>query len=156
MEHKFSLFRDPWGQLVYLDAHGARCEGVLVVRAFPLQAPQEGIALLRQDGTELLWIAQLSTVAEPAQSLLREELSVREWIPVIEDIIAVTSFSTPCTWSVRTDRGCTEFVLRAEEDIRRIGVRNALLVTDSQGINYRVADTHELNPSSRKILDRFL
>ena len=152
----FALERSPLGQLVCINAQGERFDGVIPVRAFPLQAPEEGIALVMPDGTELFWIAQLSSVPEPAQSLIREELSVREWVPEIAEIISVTSYSTPCTWSVQTDRGVTQFVLRAEEDIRRIGVDNALLLTDANGIHYRIADAQVLNPASKKILDRFL
>jgi hypothetical protein len=70
--------------------------------------------------------------------------------------VSVTSFSTPCTWQVETDRGDTAFVLRGDEDIRRIGANGALLIADSHGIQYLVRDHMALGATSRKILDRFL
>ncbi len=152
----FSVERNAWGQLVAVHAQGQRFEGVVPVRAFPLQAPDEGIAMVAPDGSELFWIEQLSSVPEPAQSLVREELSVRDWVPMIHEILSVSSYATPCTWNVQTDRGATQFVLKAEEDIRRIGTGNALLVSDASGIHYRITDAHALNSSSKKILDRFL
>ena len=54
-----------------------------------------------------------------------------------------------------TDRGDTEFVLRGEEDIRRIG-RDTLLVSDIHGIHFLIRDAQNLDKHSKKILDRFL
>ena len=152
----FSLFRHPRGHLVGINAHGQEVGSIIPVRAFPLQTPDAGIALVLPDGTEWLWIENLADLAEPVQTLIREELSVREWVPTIQAIQSVTSYSTPCTWSVVTDRGQTEFVLRAEEDIRRIGSGTTLLLTDAHGVYYRIADVPSLSVASRKILDRFL
>jgi len=70
--------------------------------------------------------------------------------------VFVSSYSTPCTWTVATDRGNTAFVLRGDEDIRRIGVHGALLVSDSHGIQYLIRDHAALDATSKKILDRFL
>lgn len=152
----FVLERNAFGKLVLISAQGERFEGVVPVRAFPVQSPQDGIAIVNLEGREVAWIDQLDQVPEPAQSLIQEELATREFMPVIEEIVSVTSFSTPCTWKVQTDRGQTEFVLRGDEDIRRIGSGGALLVADSHGIQFLVRDHMALNTASRKILDRFL
>jgi hypothetical protein len=77
-------------------------------------------------------------------------------MPQLEAILSVSSFSTPCTWRVQTDRGVTEFVLRGDEDIRRIGGDNGLLIADSHAIQYLVRDQFALDAKSRRILDRFL
>ena len=77
-------------------------------------------------------------------------------MPVIGSIDSVSSFSTPCTWTVQTDRGQTQFVLRGDEDIRRIPGEGGLLIADSHGIQYLVRDQFALNAQSKKILDRFL
>jgi hypothetical protein len=102
------------------------------------------------------WLDRLDAVDEPERSLIADELATREFMPVILEIVSVTSFSTPCTWKVETDRGTTEFVLRGDEDIRRVGTEGSLLVADSHGIQFLVRDHRTLNPHSRKILDRFL
>jgi hypothetical protein len=56
---------------------------------------------------------------------------------------------------VQTDRGDTRFVLRGDEDIRRVGP-TLLLITDSHGIQFLIRDPAHLSKDSRKILDRFL
>jgi len=154
-EH-FVLQRNPFGKLVLTTAQGARHEGVVPVRAFPVQSPDDGIAMVSLDGHEVAWIDALSDVPEPAQGLIRAELATREFMPVIEKIVSVTSYSTPCTWAVHTDRGNTEFVLRGDEDIRRVGTEGALLVADSHSIQYLIRNHDALDAHSRRILDRFL
>lgn len=150
-----ALVRNAFGQLVLTRPDGQVSSGVLPVRAFPIQSPEDGISLVSSDGHEVAWIDQLDQVPEPAQSLIREELQGREFMPCIERIDSVTSFSTPCTWQVKTDRGDTSFVLRGDEDIRRVG-SHILLVTDSHGIQFLIRDAAGLSKESRKILDRFL
>ena len=152
----FSLELTPFGKLVLTNAQGQRFEGVAPVRAFPIQAPEEGVSVLDTDGHEVAWVPHLGQCPQPAQDLLRQELARREFMPVIARIVAVSSFSTPCTWTVATDRGECEFVLRGDEDIRRVGTDNTLLIADAHGIQYLVPDQLALDAHSKKILDRFL
>ena len=151
----FQLTRNAFGRLVLTTPEGQVFEGVVPVRAFPIQSPEAAIGMVHTDGHEVAWIEGLSELPEPAQSLIREELETREFMPEILSIASVTSFSTPCTWRVLTDRGETRFVLRGGEDIRRVGP-TILLVTDSHGIQFLIRDKSNLNKESRKILDRFL
>jgi hypothetical protein len=152
---RFQLIRDAFGRLVLTNAEGEVFEGVVPVRAYPIQAPQDGIALVHTDGHEVGWLPRLADAPEPIQALIQEALDTREFMPEILDIASVTSFSTPCTWSVKTDRGDTRFVLRGNEDIRRVGP-TVLLVTDSHGIQFKIRDLALLSKESRKIMDRFL
>jgi hypothetical protein len=151
-----NLIRDAFGKLVLTTAQGEVHEGVVPVRAFPIQSPEDGISLVNLDGQEVAWIDLLVEVPQPQQTLIRDALAMREFMPVIESIVSVTSFSTPCTWAVETDRGNTEFVLRGDEDIRRIGTEGCLLIADVHGIQYLVRDQFALNANSKRILDRFL
>lgn len=153
---RFTLLRTPFGKLVLTNEAGDVFEGVVPVRAFPIQSPNNGISLVSTDGKEVAWVDALEDVAQPAQDLIRAELATREFMPVVTRIVSVTSYSTPCTWAVETDRGATEFVLRGDEDIRRIGKDNALLIADAHGIQYLVRDQFAMDAHSKKILDRFL
>ncbi len=150
------LSRNAFGALAFTSDDGQVHAGVQPVRAFPIQAPTHGISLINRDGKEVAWIERLEAVPEPAHSLIVESLSAREFMPVLLRIVSVTSFSPPCTWSVSTDRGDTQFVLRGEEDIRRIGKEHALMISDVHGIHYYVPDQFALDAQSKKILDRFM
>lgn len=155
MMEDFSLSQDTRGRLHLRLADGMQHEGVVPVRAFPLSAPDECIALVTSGGHEVVNIARLSTLAEPARSLIAETLAAREFVPKIEAIIECSAFATPSTWTVRTDRGQTEFVLKAEEDIRRLG-DGRLMITDSHGLQLEVVNQTQLDAHSRRILARFL
>ncbi|GGY00598.1 DUF1854 domain-containing protein [Massilia dura] len=151
----FKLRRDPFGRLVLTDANGTVHEGVSPVRAFPIQAPDEGLALVNSDGKEVVWLDRVDDLPAETAALVREELAGREFMPEIARIVDVTSFATPCTWTVETDRGVADFVLRGEEDIRRIGT-DSLLVSDTHGIHFLIRNQYTLDKHSKKILDRFL
>jgi hypothetical protein len=151
----FQLTRNAFARLVLTNAEGEVFEGVVPVRAYPIQAPQDGIALVATDGHEVGWLDRLADAPPPVQTLIQEALDTREFMPEILDIVSVTSFSTPCTWTVKTDRGDTRFVLRGNEDIRRVGP-TVLLVTDSHGIQFKIRDLARLSKESRRIMDRFL
>ena len=151
----FELSRNSFGKLVLTTPDGQTHEDVVPVRAFPIQSPDRGISLLNSEGHEVAWVDALADVPQPAQGLIREALGGREFMPEIQAILSVTSFATPCTWQVLTDRGETNFVLRGDEDIRRLA-GNTLLVTDSHGIYFLIRDLTALSRDSRRILDRFM
>jgi hypothetical protein len=151
----FQLRRNSFGKLVFISPEGEEVVGIMPVRAFPIQAPTRGISLVRDGGKEVAWIDDLATVPDEIRRLVTEELEGREFIPEILSIKSVSSFATPCTWYVKTDRGDTEFVLKVDEDIRRVG-EASLLIADNHGINFLVRDMFKIDKGSRKILDRFL
>ena len=152
----FGLARNLHGQLVMTLPGGVVHEGVTPVRAFPIAAPLEGLSLVGTDGHELLWIDRMDQLQAPARALIEEELALREFVPTIEKIVAVSSFSTPSTWEVETDRGPAQLVLKAEEDIRRLVGRTRLLISTGDGVQFRIQDTTALDRHSRRLLERFL
>jgi hypothetical protein len=151
----FDLRRNAFGRLVFSGEGGVEHDGVVPVRAFPIGAPQEGVSLLSADGRELAWIERLADLPPAQRALVDEALAEREFAPEIRRLHAVSSFSTPSTWTVDTDRGTTRFVLRGEEDIRRVG-RAMLVIADSQGLQFVVSDLSALDRASRLLLERFL
>jgi hypothetical protein len=150
----FHLHRNAFGRLILTGADGRESEAT-PVRAFPIGAPGEGIALTDPHGRELAWIDRLSDLPDALRALVEAELASREFMPVIERIVEVSSFTTPSTWTVVTDCGETRLVLKGEEDIRRLAAP-ALLIADSNGIQYLIRDRRALDAQSRKLLDRFL
>ncbi|QFZ81545.1 DUF1854 domain-containing protein [Variovorax paradoxus] len=153
--NNFELARDTFGRLVLTDAQGERHVGVTPVRAFPLSAPNEGVSLVGSEGRELVWVDRVDQLPAPTQALLTEELAVRDFAPTLLKLHGVSSFGVPSTWTVSTDRGDTSFVLKAEEDIRRLD-GGALLIASAHGVQFRIPDTKALDRASRKLLERFL
>ncbi|HYF58128.1 MAG TPA: DUF1854 domain-containing protein [Burkholderiaceae bacterium] len=151
----FRLSRDPFGRLVLTLPDGAEHVGVVPVRAFPIGAPDEGVALVSADGRELAWVERLADVDPARRALVEADLASREFVPEIRAIREVSSFATPSTWTIDTDRGAATLVLKGEEDIRRLA-RSTLLIADRHGVQYLVRDVSALDRHSRKLLDRFL
>lgn len=151
----FQLTRNAAGRLVFTSADGQTHEGVVPVRAFPIAAPDECISLTSRDGHELVWLEKLDSLPDDIRALIIDELACREFTPEISRISQVSSFATPSTWQVETNRGDTELQLKAEDHIRRLSP-SALLITDSHGVSFLIRDLEQLDAHSRKLLDRFL
>ncbi|MEO8767252.1 MAG: DUF1854 domain-containing protein [Nitrosospira sp.] len=151
----FQLSRNAFGRLVFTGTDGVAREGIIPVRAFPITAPDRGIALIDQGGHELAWIDQLRDLPDESRMLVGADLASREFIPEIKRIHNVSSFATPSVWHVETDRGKTAFILKGEEGIRRLS-SPSLLIADSHGIHFLIRDRFTLDHHSRKILDNFL
>ena len=91
----------------------------------------------------------------PLQETLIEALTQREFMPEITRLVSVSSYATPSTWVVETDRGTTELVLKGEEDIRRLNA-NTLIISDAHGVQYLIRHLAALDRMTRKQLDRFM
>ena len=138
-----------------LQLDGALHIGVTVVRAFPIGAPDEAVSVLSAVGHELLWLDTPLALPEPQKNAVMSALQAREFMPEIQRVNAVSSFITPSVWSVQTNRGEAQFVLRGEEDIRRLSGQT-LIVADEHGVQFLIRDLPTLDRHSRKLLDRFL
>ena len=155
MSDAFSLSFNALGQLAVRMADRTLHEGAVAVRAFPIAEPDHGISILSAEGKELMWIDDLATISDVDRQVIERALQMREFMPEILRLDGVNSFSTPSTWRVQTNRGPTEFVLKGEEDIRRLS-GTVLLVTDGHGVQFLIRDLAQMDRHSRKLLDRFL
>jgi hypothetical protein len=154
MNKTHQLERDALSNLIFIDANGERHVGVYPVRAFPITAPSAGIGIMNQSGKEVCWFPDAAMIPEVELVLIEEELAAREFMPVIEKITQVSTFATPSIWDIETDRGPTRIRLKGEEDIRRIA-GNTLLIADSNGLQFIIKDSTQLDKVSKKLLDRF-
>lgn len=151
----FDLQRDAFGRWVLQMPDGTRHCPVTALRAYPVSAPDSGVALMDADGHEIVWIDELADLDVALRAQVQQALSEREFLPEILQLTGVSSFATPSTWSVLTDRGVTQFLLKGEEDIRRL-TGTVLLINDANGVQFMIRDLAAMDKHSRKLLDRFL
>lgn len=151
----FTLAFDPFGKLVLTLADGTQHVGAVAVRAFPIATPAHSISILSAEGKELVWIDALDALPDNERAHVQQALQGREFMPEILRLDGVNSFSTPSVWRVQTSRGATEFVLKGEEDIRRLSP-TTLIVADAHGVQFLIRDLPALDRHTRKLLDRFL
>jgi hypothetical protein len=150
-----SLHLDSFGRLVLIDLSGDSHVGVTPVRAHPISAPDDGLSLVGSHGHELAWIERVADLPDGPRELLQSELSQREFHPKLTRLLEVSTFSTPSQWTVETDRGPFQFLLRSEEDIRRLD-GDRLLITSSHGVQFFIPDRWALDKASKRLLERFL
>ena len=155
MSDAFTLSFNALGELVVRLADDSLHAKAVVVRAFPIAEPNRNISILSAEGKELVWIDDLETVSTTNRQVIDRALQMREFMPEILRLDGVNSFSTPSTWRVQTNRGPTEFVLKGEEDIKRLST-NTLIVADAHGVQFLIRDLPALDRHTRKLLDRFL
>ncbi len=146
---------DEWGRLVLTKTDGERHIGVEPVRAFPFSAPEKFISFCDPEGREAYCLMTMESLSEPQALLLRNELALREFLPVIERIHRVTGEGTPSDWEVITDRGETRFSLENDDDVRQIGP-NRVLITDARKLRYQIPDLRDLDARSIRIIERYL
>ncbi len=150
----FGLSRDPFGQLVMIDADGVRHVGVTPLRLFPFSDREHWISLTGSDNKELLLIEDLTVLPAKLRQTLENELADREFLPVIEQINHVSSDLEPCEWLVQTDRGSTRFVLKNEDDVRTLSP-GKMLIVDAIGLRYLVLDYRKLDSYSRRVMEEY-
>lgn len=155
--HNLTLARDRLGQLVLTLTDGTVHVGVVPVRAFPITAPQTGLSLVNIEGHEVAWVDDLTVLPAAQRVLIESELAEREFMPMIERLLSVSTFSTPSIWEVQTDRGHCQFELKGEEDIRRLPGEGArLMIASAEGVHFIVPNLRALDRHSQRLIERFL
>ena len=149
------LERDIWGKLTLIDEAGVRHENVTPIRSFPISDPDHWVSICDARGRELAAIENVADLDSATRTLLEEDLSSREFMPVIQRVYSVSSLSEPCEWDVETDRGRNQFVLNREDDVRRLSPHRAFII-DAHGIRYLIRDSRELDPASRRFVEWYM
>jgi Domain of unknown function (DUF1854) len=151
----FELLRDEWKQLSLVGRSGRCFHNVRVVPLFPITDPDHWISICSSDGWEIACVSDSSTLDPNTRLVLQEELSHREFLPIIQRIVHITGNNEPCEWAVETDRGPTRFVLESEDHVRRLGP-NTVTVMDASGIRYLIDDIRKLDRRSRRVVEWYV
>jgi len=142
------------GGLDFVAADGTRHQDVDVRRGFPFSAPEAGVAVLTATGSELFWVDSLASCGRPLAELLEAILAEREFMPRVERITSVTE-GRPTEWDVVTDRGPHRFSVAHPDDVSR-QPDGGVILTDTDGIRYRIPAAGGLDPRSQRLLERGL
>lgn len=142
------------GGIDFVAADGTRHADVDVRRGFPFSAPQAGVAVLAESGAELVWISSLTGCDQRVRELLEAILAEREFMPRIERITSVAE-GRPTEWNVVTDRGPHRFSVAHPDDVSR-QPDGGVILTDTDGIRYRIPPAGALDSRSSRLLERVL
>lgn len=148
------LSLDREGQLWAVPRAGEARVAVWARRAFPLTHPDLYVSLVDEANQERACFPALSALAPRLAQVLELALTHGDFLPKIQQILAITQAATATHWQVETDRGPTEFLVDQEDHVRLLE-DGRHLIGDSHGMRYLVPVPAELDFTSRKLLSRF-
>ena len=127
------------------------------MRAFPLTAPDEWVALIDGDGHEVSIIENVCDVGGSAAEHLRSALRFRYFAPKVCRLETIWEGKMGAGLRVRaeTDRGPVEFAIRnAMQGLRWIG-QERLLFEDGRGGRWEIPDVTKLDLRSRRLIREY-
>ena len=129
-----------------------------VYLTFPLTMPEEFISIREADekAKEIGLIEKLSVLQKDQQEMIREQIRLRYFMPVITKVLDVKDEYGFAYWHVMTNFGVCRFTTHMSGDAVITLGESRLLVTDIDGNRYDIPDFYQLGVMERKKLDLFL
>ena len=129
-----------------------------VYLTFPLTNPEEVISIRETDekAKEIGFIESMDKFPREQQEMLREQIKLRYFMPVITKILDVKDEYGYAYWNVVTTFGACRFTTQLSGDVVIHLSDSRLLVTDIDGNRYEIPDFYQLGVMERKKLDLFI
>jgi len=125
---------------------------------FPMTNPEEYISIRESDekAKEIGMIENLNQLEQEQQDMLREQIRLRYFMPVITKILDVKDEYGHAYWHVMTNFGICRFTTQMSGDAVISLSDSRLLVTDIDSNRYEIPDFYALSVTERKKLDLFI
>lgn len=133
-------------------------ERVGIYLTFPLTNPEEFISIREADekAKEIGIIEKLSSLKKEHQEMIREQIRLRYFMPVIKKVMDVKDEYGYAYWHVMTDFGVCRFTTNMGGDVV-IGLGgDRYQITDIDGNRYEIPDLYKLTVMERKKMDLFI
>lgn len=129
-----------------------------VYLTFPLTNPEEFISIREADekAKEIGMVEKLSQLPPDQQEMLREQIKLRYFMPVITKVLDVKDEYGYAYWNVVTTFGACRFTTQMSGNAVIHLSDSRLLVTDIDGNRYEIPDFYQLGVMERKKLDLFI
>lgn len=149
----FNLTRQH-GQLFYQADAGAALIPARVFVVAPLSIGTSAISIMHaEQKQELIFIDAIDALDEENRTILQSEINRKYFLPNILRINAMSIYLGNYYWDVITDRGAKKFLLKSPVTNIRLLSEKRVLLTDSDGIHYQIADIEQLDEISRNLLN---
>lgn len=131
---------------------------VQVVRMFPFMHKDELLSIRTADerSKEIGIVEKLSDVTEGTAKLLREQMTLHYFTPVITRIISIKDEYGYAYWNVETDHGACRFTIQMGGNGVVHLSDTRILIIDIDENRFEIPDIRRLSNSERKKLDLFL
>ena len=153
-----AVFSRTEGGFLSLKTEDKEYTRVGVYLTFPLTMPEEFISIREADekAKEIGLIEKLSVLQKDQQEMIREQIRLRYFMPVITKVLDVKDEYGFAYWHVMTNFGVCRFTTHMSGDAVITLGESRLLVTDIDGNRYDIPDFYQLGVMERKKLDLFL
>ena len=129
---------------------------VSVARAFPLSDPKHYIGFLDGAGKDVGLLHDPDQLDPESRKLVEEELEKRYFVPIVERVSSVKEEFGTIYWTVETDRGAKEIVVRNLRDNLQELAQGRVIITDADGNRFEFPDINKLDNKSLGIIMRNL
>lgn len=153
-----AIFTRTEGGFLALKTEDKEYVRVGVYLTFPLTNPEEFISIREADekAKEIGLIEKLSELPKEQQEMIREQIRLRYFMPVITKVLDVKDEYGFAYWHVMTNFGVCRFTTQMSGDAVITLGESRLLVTDIDGNRYDIPDFYRLGVMERKKLDLFM
>lgn len=149
-------FEKTQGGFVALNYKGVQYERVKIIRLFPFTDPDRFISVRDENEKEIGVIEDLANLPENTTSLLKEQLELYYFTPVITKIIGIKDEYGYAYFHVLTDRGECRFTINMGANAVAKLTETRLLITDLDGNRFEIPDVLSLSVKEQRKLDLFL
>lgn len=146
------------GGFVSLDYNGKHYDRIGVYRAFPLTEEEKYISIreANEKAKEIGMIEDLAAMGKDMADMIREQLKLRYFMPVIEKIISLKDEYGYAYFEAKTNFGVCRFTTGTGADsFLNLGAGRYLIV-DLDGNRYEIPNVDRLSVQERKKLDLFI
>ena len=129
-----------------------------VYLTFPLTNPEEYISIREADekAKEIGMVEDLKQLPKDQQEMIREQIRLRYFMPVIKKILDIKEEYGYAYWHVETSFGVCRFTTHMSGDVVVHLTDSRLLVKDIDGNRYEIPDFNALGVQEKKKLDLFI
>lgn len=153
-----AVFTRTEGGFLALKTGEKEYERVGVYLTFPLTNPDEFISIREADekAKEIGMIQSIKDLKKDEQEMIREQVRLRYFMPVIRRVMDVKDEYGYAYWHVTTDFGVCRFTTHMGGDaVVNLGEAR-YQITDIDGNRYEIPDLYSLTVMERKKLDLFI
>ncbi len=153
-----AVFTRTEGGFLALKTDGKEYDRVGVYLTFPMTMPDEFISIRESDekAKEIGIIRALSELKKDEQEMIREQVRLRYFMPVIRKVLDVKDEYGYAYWHVKTDFGVCRFTTHMGGDAVVNLSADRYQITDIDGNRYEIPDLYALTVMERKKLDLFI
>lgn len=153
-----AVFHRTEGGFVALEFGDRKYDRVGIYLTFPLTEPEEYISVREADekAKEIGIIEKLSQLEKDQQDMIREQIRLRYFMPVITKVLDIRDEYGYAYWNVTTNFGACRFTTRMSGDAVLLLGDARMMVTDIDGNRYEIPDFYRLSVTERKKLDLFI